>query len=66
MWDKLQVVTYAMLLVVALWVFAATFEPLRTRSFGRPVAHWLVMAMRVMAALAAVLALVILVLDIVR
>ena len=65
MWQKiLEVTTYAMLLLVAVWVFAATYEPLRSRAFGRPVSPRLAMAMRVMAALAAGLCLVALVWDI--
>jgi hypothetical protein len=64
MWDKLQVLTYAGLLLVAVWFFGATFEPLRTRTFCRPVGLRLTIAMRVTAAMCAVLCLVALVWDI--
>ncbi len=65
MWNKiLEVVTYAMLLVVAIWTFAATYEPFRSRAFGRPVGPRLTMAIRVTAALSAGLCLVALVWDI--
>jgi hypothetical protein len=37
MWDKLlEVSTYAGLLLVAVWMFRATFEPLRTRPSAGP------------------------------
>ena len=55
-----------MLLVVAIWLFAATYEPLRSRAFSRPLGRRLVIAIRVTAGLAAGLCLVILVLDIFR
>jgi hypothetical protein len=64
MWDKIQVVTEVMLLVVAVWVFAATYEPLRSRAFGRPVGRRVVLALRVTAALCAGLCLVILLWDV--
>ncbi len=63
-WDKLEVVTYAMMFLVAIWLFAATYEPLRSRAFGRPVGPRLSMAIRVTAASAACLCLVALVWDI--
>jgi hypothetical protein len=63
MWDKIQVVTEVMLLGVALWAYAATYEPLRSRAFGRPVGSRVVVVMRVLAALAAGLCLAILLLD---
>jgi hypothetical protein len=64
MWDKIEVLTYAGLLLVTIWFFRATFEPLRTQTFRRPVGPRLVMAMRITAALAAVLCFVALVWDI--
>ncbi len=64
MWEKIEVLTYAGLLLVAIWSFRATFEPFRTQAFGRPVDPRLTMAMRVTAALCAVLCLVALVWDI--
>jgi hypothetical protein len=66
MWDKLQVVTYALLLVVAIWLFVATYEPLRSRAFGRPLGRRSAVAIRVTAGLAAGLCLVALVLDLFR
>ena len=66
MWDKLQLVTYVMLLAVAIWAFAATYEPLRSRAFGRPIARWVAITIRITAGLCAVLALVILLVDIFR
>jgi hypothetical protein len=64
MWDKLRLVTEVLLLGVAVWLFAATYEPLRSRAFGRPVAPRALVAMRVTAALAAVLCLAVLLLDV--
>jgi hypothetical protein len=64
MWDKLQVVAEVMLLAVASWILAATYEPLRPRAFGRPVGRRVVLAMRVTAALAVVGCLAVLLLDI--
>ena len=64
MWDKIEVLTYAGLLLVALWMFRATYEPFRTQAFGRPIGPRLVMTMRVTAMLAAVLCLVALVWDV--
>jgi hypothetical protein len=64
MWDKLRVVAEVMLLAVAVWAFAATYEPLRSRAFGRPVGRRVVIAMRVTAALAALGCLAVLLLDI--
>ena len=64
MWDKLQVVTEVILLAVAIWAFAATYEPLRSQAFGRPVGGWVVIAIRVTAALLVVGCLVVLVWDI--
>ena len=64
MWDKIEVLTYAGLLLGALWMLRATYEPFGTQAFGRPVRPPLVMAMRVTAILAAVLCLVTLVWDI--
>jgi hypothetical protein len=64
MWDKIEVVTYAMLLLLALWAFAATYKPFHIPAFGRPVSPRLAMAIRVTAALVAVLCLVALVWDI--
>ncbi len=63
MWDKIQVVTEVVLLALALWSFAATYEPLRSRAFGRPVGPRAVVAIRVLTALAAGLCLAVLVLD---
>ncbi len=57
-------VTEVLLLVVAIWAFAATFEPLRSRTFGRPVSGRAVTAIRVTAGAAAVLAIVALLLDV--
>ena len=64
MWDKIQVVTETLMVLLAVWLFAATFEPWRSQAFRRPVGRRLVITMRVIAALAAVLALVILLTDI--
>jgi hypothetical protein len=64
MWDKIQVVTEVMLLAVAIWLFAATYEPLRSLSFGRPVSHRVAIAIRVTAGLAVGLCLVVLLWDI--
>jgi hypothetical protein len=64
MWDKIQVVSEVVLVVVAIWLFAATFEPLRSRAFGRPVGSRVILGIRLTAALAAGLALAILLLDI--
>lgn len=64
MWNKLQVVTEVILLAVALWIFAATYEPLRSQTFGRPVEGWIVLAIRGTAALVVVGCLVVLVWDI--
>ncbi len=64
MWDKIQVVTEVMLLAVAIWAFAATYEPLRSQSFGRPVGRQVIIAIRVTAALAAGGCLAVLLLDI--
>jgi hypothetical protein len=66
MWDKIQVVTEVMLLGVALWAFVATYEPLRSRAFGRPVGRRVVFVIRVTAALTAGLCLAVLLLDIFR
>jgi hypothetical protein len=64
MWDKLQVVTEVVLLAVAVWIFAATFDPSRPWAFGRPVAPRVLLVLRVLSVLAACLCLVILVLDV--
>ena len=64
MWEKIQPVTYAMLLLVAVWLVATIYEPSRSRALGRPVGPRLTMAIRVTAALAAGLCLVALVWDI--
>jgi hypothetical protein len=64
MWDKIEVLTYAGLLLVALRMFRATYEPFRTQAFGRPIGPRMVMTMRVTAMLAAVLRLVALVWDV--
>jgi hypothetical protein len=64
MWDKIQVVAEVVTFFVAVWLVAATCEPLRSRAFGRPVGPRLAMAIRVTAALAAAGALAILLLDI--
>jgi hypothetical protein len=64
MWDKIQVVTEVILLIVTIWIVAATYEPQRSWAFGRPVGRRAVIAMRVTAALAACLCLAVLVLDV--
>jgi hypothetical protein len=40
MWDPIQVATEGMLLAVAVWAFAATYEPLRSRAAGPSVGGW--------------------------
>jgi len=64
MWDKIEVLTYAGLLLVALWIFRATYRPLRAQVFGRPVGPRVVIAMRLTALLAAGLCLVALAWDV--
>jgi hypothetical protein len=56
MWNTIRVVSEGMFLAVAIWLFAATYEPLRSAAFGRHVGRRLAIAMRVTAALAAGLA----------
>jgi hypothetical protein len=48
------------LLAVAIWAFAATFEPLRSRTFKRPLSPRLIVIGRVLAALCVIGCLVVL------
>ena len=64
MWEKLEVLTYAGLLLVAIWAFCATYERFQIQAFGRTLSPPLAMAIRVTAALAAILCFVALVWDI--
>jgi hypothetical protein len=58
--------TEVVLLAVALWLFAATYEPLRSGAFNRPVSRRMVTLIRVTAALTAGLCLGVLLVDILR
>jgi hypothetical protein len=64
MWDKIQVVGYVMLFLVAVWAFAATYEPFQPSAFGRPINRRIALAIRVTAAGCAVGTLAVLLLDI--
>jgi hypothetical protein len=54
------------LLAVAVWAFAATFEPEQSWSFGRPVSPGLIVVVRVLAAVLVIGYLAVLILDLVR
>jgi hypothetical protein len=54
------------LLAVAVWAFAATFEPLQPWRFGRPLSPGLVVVVRVLAAVLTVGYFALLILNLVR
>ena len=64
--NKIQFFNHIGLIVVAIWLFAATREPLRFRASGRPVRRGAVVAIRVTVVLVALLALVALLMDLFR
>jgi predicted PurR-regulated permease PerM len=66
MWNILNTIFDLLLLLIAAYIFAATFEPLRTRVFKRPLSRRAVLAMRIVAAVCAVSLLVVVVTDILR
>jgi hypothetical protein len=66
MGNMIQVFNHVGLIVVAIWLFAATREPLQFRASGRPVRRGVVIAIRVTAVLVALLALVALLVDVFR
>jgi hypothetical protein len=53
-------------LAVAVWAFAATFEPELPWSFGRPLSPGLIVVVRVLAAVLVIGCLALLILDFVR
>ena len=60
MWKALEVINYLIMLVVAVWFFAATFEPLRSRTFKRPFTPRMIIIGRVLGALCIIGTLVVL------
>ena len=64
MWDKIQVVSYVILFLVAVWAFVATYEPFQPSAFGRPISRRTAIAIRVTAALCALGTLAVLLFDI--
>jgi hypothetical protein len=61
-----RVVGNLILLAVAVWAFAATFEPERSWSFGRPLSPGLIVVVRVLAVVLVIGCLALLILDFVR
>jgi hypothetical protein len=61
-----RVIGNLILLAVAVWAFAATFEPEGSGSFGRPVSPGLILVVRVVAAVLVIGYLAVLILDFVR
>jgi hypothetical protein len=62
-WDKIQAITYVMLVAVAAWLFAATYEPLCSRAFGRPLSRRQAVVGRMIAGLCIVCSLAVLLTD---
>lgn len=63
----IQISSELVLLFTAAWMFAGTFEPLRSRwrIFGnRPIKHWVLLGLRITTALAFLLLVVIIVVDV--
>jgi hypothetical protein len=64
MWDKIQVVGYVMSFLLAVWAFAATYEPFQRGAFGRSISRRTAIGIRETAALCAIGALAVLLFDI--
>lgn len=64
MWRIIQIISEVVCLFTAAWAFAATFEPLRARTFGnRLVKPWTIRAMRITSTVAVFLSFVTIVVD---
>ena len=61
-----RVIGNLILLAVAVWALAATFEPERSWSFGRPLSPAVIVVARVLAAVLVIGYLAVLILDFVR
>jgi hypothetical protein len=61
-----RVIGNLILLAVAVWAFAATFEPLQSWTFERPLSPGLIVVGRVLAAVLVIGCLAVLILDFAR
>lgn len=50
MWRSIRIISDLLIPLSAAWVFAATYHPEAPWAFGRPAEHWVMIAMRITAA----------------